>query len=241
MGTHRLLIADNSEVFTQALVSRLQDDFEIATCGDGEHAVQILQLFRPDILLLDMQMSGMDGLAILQSSKVAGYNPVILATTRILTDYIQDSLNRLEVAYVMVKPCRIDAVVDRIRDMERMLLHSGQKVWDETSAVDSVLISLGFRTNLTGYRCTAEAILALVADPELGISKGVYPAVVPICGTTPKQVEHAIRLAINDAWKYHDDAAWGIYFPKGKDGKIRRPTNSVFLTRIAAALRKSKK
>ncbi len=236
----RLLIADSSEVFIRALVPKLEDTYEIATCSSGQEAVRTICMFRPDILLLDMQMPGMDGLAILNNVLSDGYSPVILATMRVITDYIQDSLARLNVAYIMVKPCQTAAVVERIRDMERMLLQGEHTVWDISSEVHNRLMGLGFRPNRAGYRCTVEAILALVADPDLAISKGVYPAVVPICGTTVKQVEHAIRLAINDAWVHRDEDAWSVYFPKGRDGVIRRPTNSVFLTRMAAAIRTCK-
>ena len=237
----RVLIADSSDIFIRALAPKLDGLYEIATCSSGYQAVHAIRMFRPDILLLDMQMPGMDGLAILNDVLSDGYSPVILATMRIITDYIQDSLARLNVAYIMVKPCQINAVVERIRDMERMLLQGEHAVWDAATEIDSRLMALGFRPNLAGYRCTVEAILALVRDPELAISKGVYPAVVPVCGTTVKQVEHAIRLAINDAWKHRDEAAWSVYFPKGTDGTIRRPTNSVFLTRMATALKACKK
>lgn len=233
----RLLIADSSEIFIQALVSGFGNEYEILTCTDGQQVVECIRMFRPEILLLDMQMAGMDGLSILNSVRSDGYRPVILAMTRIITDYIQDSLVSLNVSYVMVKPCLVSAVVSRVRDMERLLLTKAEPVWDISAEVNSILIALGFRPNLAGYRCTVEAILAMIREPDLAISKGVYPTVVPICGTSVKQVEHAIRLAINDAWIHRDDAIWSNYFPKDRNGTIRRPTNSVFLSRMAAALR----
>ena len=233
----RLLIADSSEAFVDNAAAALQDVYEIATCSDGTQVLNFMRVFVPDLLLLDMQLPGIDGLSVLESARAAGFCPIILATTRFINDYVQDALNRLQVHYVIMKPCIISCVKERLADMERRLLCGEEPAYDARAVVNNILLSLGFRTNLSGYRCTVEAILSLYNDPEQAISKGVYPSVVPICGTSAKQVEHAIRLAILDAWRHHDEPVWAAYFPKTKDGKVRRPTNAVFISRIAASIR----
>ena len=235
---YRLLVADSTDIFADALCAALDGKFELTSCVDGTQVPELVRLFQPDILALDLHMPGMDGISILENIQDAGYKPLVLVTTRLFTDYIQESLVRLRVEYAISKPCKLQCVVQRIQDLADQYLSGKTDHQNEKEIAERSLLNLGFRPSLIGYRCAAEAIRLIVGDPELALTKQVYPAVAKLCGTSEAQVEHAIRLAIADAWKHHDDVVWASYFPKDKDGSIRRPTNAVLLTRLAASIRK---
>lgn len=235
---HRVLVADSLNLFADAVCAALEGQYEFTSCTDGTQVPELVRIFQPDMLVLDMHMPGMDGLSILESIQDAGYKPVVLVMTRFFTEYIQETLERLRVEYVISKPCKLQCVVQRVNDLAAKYLSEKTQAGNEKEVAERILLNLGFRPSLIGYRCAVESVCLIVNDPELALTKQVYPAAAKLIGSSEAQVEHAIRLAIADAWKHHDEAVWAAYFPKGKDGLIRRPTNAVLLTRLAAGIRK---
>jgi two-component system response regulator (stage 0 sporulation protein A) len=79
----------------------------------------------------------------------------------------------------------------------------------------------------------------MAAEPDLAITKELYPEVAAVCGGDWKHVERTIRSAITAAWKKRDEEVWQQYFPPEPDGTFRKPTNGDFITRMAEALRMS--
>jgi YesN/AraC family two-component response regulator len=66
---YRLVVADDSTVFRASLVrflNTLPDIEVVAEAGNGREALELLEQLAPDILILDIQMPVMDGLAVLQ-------------------------------------------------------------------------------------------------------------------------------------------------------------------------------
>ncbi len=56
----RILIVDDNPT-NLVILEELLDEFEIETAGDGLEALEKLEAFRPDIVVLDIMMPGMDG------------------------------------------------------------------------------------------------------------------------------------------------------------------------------------
>ncbi len=79
----RILVADDSAV-TRELVRRAldQEGIEVDEAADGEEAIAAVLARRPDVVLLDISMPGMDGLAVLTRLRETGNLPVILLTAR---------------------------------------------------------------------------------------------------------------------------------------------------------------
>lgn len=236
MAQRKLLIADKSEAFRYALAAALAADHEIQECGTGPEALSLLRSFRPEVLVLDLMIPGLDGISLLHTATEEGICPAVLATVPFSTDYIEEAAALLGISYLMMKPCNIHATVLRIREM-RLPAHSPRTAPAEPrKEISQLLLRLGFSTKLRGYPYTREAVLLLCENPDQSMTKELYPEVAVRCGTSPRQVEHCIRTAIEKAWQRQDPCLWLQYFPASPDGKVPKPSNAVFLTRLASSL-----
>lgn len=110
--------------------------------------------------------------------------------------------------------------------------------FDTRHIVKVFLLELNVSTHYDGWRYSIEAITLFSEDPQQRITKEIYPLVARRCGLPGRagQVERGMRTVIDAAWKNRDDEIWKRYFPVASDGKIKRPSNAEFISRIAEAL-----
>ena len=87
----RIIIADNSEEFCDQLVHALKkhDMLEvIGIANDGEQAIHMIKQLNPDMLVLDLLLAKRDGLGVLKEIHSMENRPVVVATSRFITDYV---------------------------------------------------------------------------------------------------------------------------------------------------------
>lgn len=78
----RILIADADVVFRDALIEALSEEGDmevVGTTDDGERAVELVRSCKPDILVLDLILSHMDGLDVLAALDAAGRPKVMVS------------------------------------------------------------------------------------------------------------------------------------------------------------------
>jgi DNA-binding response OmpR family regulator len=66
MGVARILIADDNVDFLDVCKQLLEDKFEVIVAEDGEKAWRLIQSAKPDIVITDVSMPGMDGLTLFE-------------------------------------------------------------------------------------------------------------------------------------------------------------------------------
>jgi two-component system, OmpR family, response regulator len=116
----RLLVVDDEPNIRELLSASLRyAGFEVETAADGRQALAVADAFRPDLLVLDVMMPGMDGFAVVRRLRETGrHTPVLFLTAR---DAAEDKVSGLTLGgddYV-TKPFSLDEVVARIRAVLR--------------------------------------------------------------------------------------------------------------------------
>lgn len=231
-----MLIADGSEEFGTALADMVRGAYILRRSRDGRETLEVLSSFRPDILVLDLMMPGLDGISILRQAAASGLRPMVLATSRYVSDYVVEAVQQLGVGYLMVKPCDVRATVARLGDLTQRLRQPLFSQPDPRTAVSNLLLTLGVPTKLRGYAYLREAILERMRDPTQSVTKELYPTVAALCCGTAIQVERCVRSAIAAAWSRRDEQIWRLYFQPDADGTLPRPTNTAFISRLADSL-----
>ena len=240
-----ILIADNSEEFCGSLSTALQrtERFNlVGTACDGEQAMQLLEERKPDILVLDLMLAKKDGLSILKSMTGWERRPAVVATSGFMTDYVASAAAGLGVAYLILKPCDMEALVDRLEELRGDTGRSipvrrapGQSI---EALVTGIIHEIGVPAHIKGYQYLREAIIIAVNDMDVinAITKVLYPQVAKTFQTTPSRVERAIRHAIEVAWDRGDLDTLQRFFGYTVSNTKGKPTNSEFIALIADKL-----
>ena len=241
-----VFIADNSEEFCNQLTAALQrsQGFQVVgTATDGEQTLRAIAERRPDVLVLDMMLPKQDGISILKALSVMDRKPATLATSGFITEFVASTAANLGVRYLMLKPCDLSALVERLEelrcgvDRRPVALRRPEKTSIETM-VTNIIHEIGVPAHIKGYQYLREAIIIAVNDMDVinAITKVLYPQVAKTFQTTPSRVERAIRHAIEVAWDRGDLDTLQRFFGYTVSNTKGKPTNSEFIALIADKL-----
>jgi DNA-binding NarL/FixJ family response regulator len=131
MTLHRILIADDHALVRSGirlLVESLQNVEVVAEAGDGLEALALIQSHRPDTLLLDLTLPGLNGLAVLDRIHGRpGMPRVIVLSMHSGPEYVARALNAGAAGYLLKESAfdelaeALEAVVHRRRYLSRAL------------------------------------------------------------------------------------------------------------------------
>ena len=241
-----VLIADNSEEFCSLLKSALQQSQGfgvVGTASDGEQVLRILAERKVDVLVLDMMLPKKDGIGVLRAIAAMDRKPVTLATSGFITETVAAAAASLGVRYLMLKPCDINAVVERLEEIRfsseiRQTNTRRMEGSNIETMVTNIIHEIGVPAHIKGYQYLREAIIIAVKDMDVinAITKVLYPQVAKTFGTTPSRVERAIRHAIEVAWDRGDLDTLQRFFGYTVSNTKGKPTNSEFIALIADKL-----
>ena len=243
----RILVADANEEFRRILAAGVsaESDMElVGETGEGPEAVRLAGRLRPDVVVMDLVLSGMDGLEVLRHLSELDQRPRVL----VLSAFVRGSVAELAAAsgadYYMMKPCRLAAVMERVRQLaDGAVEDGGRESLDLESTVTAIIHEIGVPAHIKGYQYLRESILIAVKDMDVinAVTKVLYPEVAKRFGTTASRVERAIRHAIEVAWDRGDLETLQKYFGYTVSNTKGKPTNSEFIAMIADKMRLDKK
>ncbi|MBP2336997.1 DNA-binding NarL/FixJ family response regulator [Saccharothrix coeruleofusca] len=114
-GAVRVLVADDHAAIRAGLVMILGGAPDVEVVGeaaDGERAVRLARELRPDVVLMDVRMPGLDGIE--ATRRLAGVCEVLVLTTFDLDEYVHGAL-RAGAAGFLLKSVDAPALVEAVR------------------------------------------------------------------------------------------------------------------------------
>ena len=115
-----LLLVDDDPAMREILSTILQRaHFDVETAEDGREALQHIRRHMPDVVLMDLEMPGMDGPTTLQEIRREwGSLPVVLHTGHVDGPLLSRALEWAPFT-VLSKPCPMDQLVQTMRGVDR--------------------------------------------------------------------------------------------------------------------------
>ncbi len=113
----RILAVDDNAIVLTRISNTLQNDYDVITVNSGIRALKYLEMEKPDLILLDIQMEQKNGIETLQ--EIRGMDdmadiPVIMLTGVEDKDFVLSSA-RLGICDYILKPFSSDNLLKRIR------------------------------------------------------------------------------------------------------------------------------
>ena len=111
--TRRVLLVDDERAILKVISIKLRvSGYEVVTAVNGQEALELIESAKPDIVLLDVIMPGIDGFEVLRKLRTSSQLPVIVFSAR--TENSQKAL-ALGANDFMPKPFDVDEMVRRIQ------------------------------------------------------------------------------------------------------------------------------
>ncbi len=249
MDQKKIVVADAGEEFRRLLVELMEQETDLRVVGDtadGAELVELCRQYQPDIVVMDMILSTLDGMDALTQLGELTPKPKVL----VLSSFAGGSVAELAAAsgadYFLMKPCRTSSVVERVRQIASGPTPAegneyGRRGLEGT--VTAIIHEIGVPAHIKGYQYLREAIMIAVEDMDVinAVTKVLYPEVAKRFGTTASRVERAIRHAIEVAWDRGDLETLQKYFGYTVSNAKGKPTNSEFIAMIADRLQLQQK
>lgn len=245
----KILLADSSEE-SRLLVAenvRNEGDMEIVgSVSDGMELIRLAQEKAPDVIIMDLVLSGLDGIGVLKKLKERNIGASVIMTSSFYKDNVVTEAVNLGASYFMLKPCDVSALLQHVRLATGSGSTSGsvsgrvavRQEQSLESVVTEVIHEIGVPAHIKGYQYLREAIIMAIYDMDVinAVTKVLYPEVAKKFNTTPSRVERAIRHAIEVAWDRGDLETIQKFFGYTVSNIKGKPTNSEFIAMIADRL-----
>ncbi len=115
----RILVADDHQLLRQALRRALQESgFDVvAEAGDGEEAVRLVTLLRPEVVVMDVTMPVLDGIEATRRIHAATGETKVLVLTMHDEDSLRVKALRAGAVGFLTKDCAMQEVVETVRQV----------------------------------------------------------------------------------------------------------------------------
>lgn len=120
MTSAKVLIVDDELSLRDALSGKLRrDGYEVAVAADGLTGLRTFHAERPDLVVLDIVMPGMNGLTVCQRIREVADTPIIMLSAQALTE--EDVIQGLNVGAdeYLAKPIRLNEFTARVQALLR--------------------------------------------------------------------------------------------------------------------------
>ncbi len=249
----KILIADENapgrHILREGLMRAGYRNIEEA--ADGEEALLKMNRLSPDVVLLDIWLSKLDGIGVLRNARTlnqtreSGTIFILLSSVSNQNIFIQATEAGADLC--LLKPVNIDSLCSHIqsllgtrkKDIPAAAMQEATAGSDMETQVTQIIHQIGVPAHIKGYQYLRTAIMLTIKDSDIinSVTKILYPSVAKKYATTTSRVERAIRHAIEVAWDRGDVDTLNSYFGYTIQNNRGKPTNSEFIAMIADNLR----
>ena len=256
-------IAEDNPKTMEVLNEMLEKESGVQIVGraqTGEDALEMIKTTKPDVVLMDVIMPGMDGISVMEQVKNTEdleKKPSFIVVSAAGSENVTEDAFRMGASYFIMKPFKPEVIMDKLHRIAGFGLKPGSfhmtasrkiKPYENQSEymaqnlendITQMLHEIGVPAHIKGYQYLRDSIMMAVCDMDIlnSITKQLYPTIAKMHETTPSRVERAIRHAIEVAWNrgkmdtINELFGYSIQAGKGK------PTNSEFIALIADKIR----
>lgn len=241
--------ADVSYAKTLADYLRRQEGFlEAQYRTDGDEGYKMMNIMRPDVLIVDFLVPGLSAVGILRQLKTdcPAEKPKVIVSSVTMTRSMVNAATETGADYFMVKPQPFDEICSTILDLvgdKPIVVETKQENEDEYGldmTISRFLHYIGVPAHLSGYTYIRTSLIRAIDDlgSVLPITRKLYPELARQYNKSPECVERAIRHAIKVSWErgnkkiIHD-----IFGYSSETPYMGCPTNSEYIAMVADDLR----
>lgn len=236
----------------------------ILSTGDGNKVLKVINDGKADIVVMDMVLSGVDGIGILEESRnICEKKPIIIIQTALRMENLVEQAIKFGADYYMMKPVSNQMLINRVmqlvskrytRESEGSLgniFRKNAREYEPARAINNVcsgnleldvtnlLLEIGIPAHIKGYQYIREGIMLSFYDKNMlhYITKCLYPTIAKKYKTTSSSVERTIRHAIEVAFRRGNRQVIEEIFSNTICSKKTKPTNSEFIALLTDKLR----
>jgi len=250
-----VLVDDNKElvIMLENFINAQADMEVVGVAFNGQDCLPLVKDKKPDVLVLDIIMPHLDGLAVLD--RLRGGLVEKIPNVIMLTAFGQEDVTKkavdLGASYFILKPFDMEHLISNIRQVvgkgssitkrnsPSLVSNYENKPRNLDASITSIIHEIGVPAHIKGYMYLREAISMVYNDIELlgSITKVLYPDIAKKFNTTASRVERAIRHAIEVAWSRGNIDSISTLFGYTISMSKAKPTNSEFIAMVADKLR----
>lgn len=236
----------------------------ILSTGDGNKVLKMIDEEKADIIVMDMVLSGIDGIGILEECRnLSVKKPIFIIQTALRMENLVEQAIRCGADYYMMKPVSNQMLISRmfqlvnkryVRENEgdtKRLFLKNVKEYEAVKSINNVcsgnlevdvtnlLLEIGIPAHIKGYQYIREGIMLAFYDKNMlhYITKCLYPTIAKKYKTTSSSVERTIRHAIEVAFRRGNTEILEDIFSNTICSKKSKPTNSEFIALLTDKLR----
>lgn len=208
----RLYIADMDPRFTRGVRMVLSGSRGVEVVGEsasGRRALLDIQRLCPDVLLTDIQLPELDGIALLREARRLRRPPAVIVCTRFYSTASMEWAYRYGASFFLCKPVDYARLPDLILDCAASGVSpaptedGGNDRASQAACVRALLTEFGISPKLNGSAYLVESVLRVREDGLLlrNLSRGLYVELARQMDTTVPRVERSLRSAIDIAYQ----------------------------------------
>ena len=234
-----VVLADANEEFRTMLRQRMEGTGEFHVAGsteNGDQALDLVRRLRPQLLVTDVVLPGLDGFGLLRQLNQLGQGaPRTIVVSSFCSRRTVAQAMEMGVYFFLPKPVNEESLLELMRQAAAPEQEEAPFAPALEGMVTAIIHEIGVPAHIKGYQYLREAIMIAVNDMDVinAVTKVLYPEVAKRFCTTPSRVERAIRHAIEVAWDRGDVDVLNSYFGYTIHNLRGKPTNSEFIAMIA--------